>query len=112
MLEVVAKIFRIQSSTKLDGIARQVVEESLEDVIQLVADSVEGMSLSEARGYVRARTTQIVRRHTRLAVSHSAHARPDWSAVIARLATERLVSLVLRNVGVGIPRQTDTRVAA
>ena len=112
MLEAVAKVFRSEPSAKVEAFARQVVDESVEDVAQLVANQMEGMTLSEARGYVRARSAQIVRRQTRLAVNRHPDAAPDWSASIVRTATERLVPLVLRQTGVGIPRRVDTRVAA
>jgi hypothetical protein len=112
MLEVVAKIFRSQPSATLDVIARQVVDDSVEDVAQLVANRMEGMTLSEARGYVRARSAQIVRRQTRLAVHRHPTAAPDWSASIIPTATERLVPLVLRQSGVGIPRVASSQVAA
>ena len=112
MLEAVAKMFRSESSAKIEALARQVVDESVENVAQLVANHMEAMTLSEARGYVRARSAQIVRRQTRLAVNRHPDAAPDWSASIIRAATERLVPLVLRQTGVGIPRRADTRSAA
>jgi hypothetical protein len=112
MLEAVAKFFRSEPSARLETIARQVVDESVEGVAQLVAERMEGMTLSEARGYVRARSTQIVRRQTQLAIHRHSSAVPDWSASIIRVATERLVPLVLRQTGVGIPRPADTRAAA
>ena len=105
MLEAVAKVFRSEPSAKVEAFARQVVDESVADVAQLVAKQMEGMTLSEARGYVRARSAQIVRRQTRLAIHRHPHAAPDWSASIVRTATERLVPLVLRQTGVGIPRR-------
>ena len=105
MLEVVAKIFRSPSSAALETIARQVVDECVKDVAQLVADHMEGMTLSEARGYVRARSAQIVRKQTRLAVNRHLNATAEWSASIVRSATERLVPLVLRQTAVGIPRR-------
>lgn len=112
MLEAVAKVFRPEPSVKVEAFARQVVDESVEDVAQLVANQMEGMTLSEARGYVRARSAQIVRKQTRLAVNRHPDAAPDWSASIIRTATERLIPLVLRQTGVGIPRRADTRAAA
>ena len=112
MLEAVAKIFRSEPSAKVEAFARQVADESVQDVAQLVANQMEGMTLSEARGYVRARSAQIVRRQTRLAVNRHPNATPDWSASIVRTATERLVPLVLRQTGVGIPRRVDTRAVA
>ncbi len=105
MLEAVAKMFRSESSAKIEALARQVVDESVENVAQLVANHMEAMTLSEARGYVRARSTQIVRRQTRLAISRHPYAAHGWSASIIRAATDRLVSLVLRQTGVGIPRR-------
>lgn len=112
MLEVVAKMFRSQPSAKIDALAKQVVEESVAGVALLVADRMERMTLSEARGYVRARSHRIVRRHTSLALSRHSKTAQDWSAAIVRAATERLIPLVLRETGVGLPRRTGARVAA
>jgi len=112
MLDVVAKVFRSHSSATIEKIARLVVEESVQDIAQLVANNMEGMSLSEARGYVRARSAQIVRKQTRLALRRYSQAKPNWSATIAQSATERLVPLVLRQARVGIPRLTECRAAA
>lgn len=105
MLEAVVKIFRSEPSARVNAIARQVVDESVEDVAQLVTSRMDGMTLSEARGFVRARSAQIVRRQTRLAINRNPSAESDWNALIIRSATERLVPLVLRQTGVGIPRR-------
>jgi hypothetical protein len=112
MLEAVAKIFRSQPSAKINAITRQVVDDSVADVAQLVANRMEGMMLSEARGYVRARSAQVVRRQTRLVLHRHPIASADWSASIIRSATERLVPLVLRQTGVGVPRVASSRAAA
>ena len=112
MLEAVVEILRSEPSAKVEAFARHVVDESVEEVAQLVANQMEGMTLSEARGYVRARSAQIVLRQTCLAVNRHPNAAPDWSASIVRTATERLVPLVLRQTAVGIPRQAANRTAA
>ena len=105
MLEAVAKMFRSRPSAKMEAFVRQVADESVADVAQLVANHMEGMTLSEARGYVRARSAQIVRRRTRLAINRNPNAAPNWSALIVRRATERLVPFVLRQTSFGIPRR-------
>ena len=112
MLEAVAKIFRTKSTAKIEALARQVVDASVADVAQLVAGRVEAMTLSEARGYVRARSAGIVRQQTRMAISRHPHALPEWSAAIVRTATERIVPQVLRQSSVGVPRRITPPLAA
>jgi len=112
MLEAVVRIFLTEPTTKIEALARQVAEGCVEDVAQLVAGRVEDMTLSEARGYVRARSAAIVRRHTRLAIVRLPHAVQAWSTGIVRSATERIIPQVLRQTGVGVPRRLTPPLAA
>lgn len=112
MLEAVASFFRTKPTARIETLARQVAEACVADITPLVAGGVEDMSLSEARGYVRARSAAIVRRHTRLAICRSPQAVQDWSPGIVRSATEQIIPLVLRQTGVGVPRHVARPLAA
>jgi len=112
MFKVIAKLFRPATSGQMDALAGQVAELSKDSVCQLVCDDVESMSLSEARGYVRARAARIVRKQARVVISRQPGAELEWVDLVARTATERLVPLVLRQAAVGVPRTAVIRMAA
>jgi hypothetical protein len=112
MLEAVGRLLRIQPAAKTEALVRQVVEASLQDVARLVARRVEDMTLSEARGFVRARSAAVVRRQARIVLSRLPQARAEWHASIVHLATERIIPQVLRQTGVGVPRRVTAPLAA
>ncbi len=112
MLAKIVKLIRRAPSGAIDALVRQVVEMSLEDVVERVSARVDAMTLSEARGYVRARAAQVVRYQTHLAIAKHSGAEQHWTARIVSTATERIVTLVLRQTGVGLPRRTEMRMAA
>jgi hypothetical protein len=113
MFERIAKLFGASPSPVVDALVRKVAELSVESVAARVAVQVEAMSLPEARGYIRARATQVVRRQTRLAIAKHPGASLAWTRSIVRASTERLLPLVLRKTGVGLPRQyAEVRAAA
>ena len=88
----------------------QMAEQSLAEVCHQVDGRLHGMSLAEARGYVRARATQIVMRQARLAIANSTDVEFTAMPSIVRQATERLIPQVVRKVYVGAQRAP--RVAA
>jgi hypothetical protein len=94
----------------IEPIVRQIAEQSLAEVCQLVEGRMAGMTLAEARGYVRARATQIVMRESRIAIAKSIEVEYAEMATVARQATERLISQVIRQTHTGA--QQPARVAA
>jgi len=112
MFSLFAKLIPAVPAAKADALARQVVEASLSAATELVAEQTSEMTLSEARGYVRARCGRIVRRQTRLAINRHPDANSTWTNTVVRIATERLVPLVLRESKVGVPRSTQLPAAA
>lgn len=112
MLEIVHRMFLTRPTAKIEALARQVAEVSLDEVACLVASRIEEMTLSEARGYVRARSAAVVRRQTRLAVNRHPQATVEWQTAIVRAATDKIIPQVLRKVGVGVPRLSPQRLAA
>ena len=112
MWDLVASLFNAIPSTQTKALSRQVVEASLAEAKELVAGRVAMMSLSEARGYIRARCGRIVRRHTRVNISRQPQADSSWSPVVVRSATEQLIPILLRELKVGVPRSIELRSAA
>jgi hypothetical protein len=96
--------------SNVEPLIRQIAEQSLAEVCQLVDGRMVGMSLAEARGYVRARATQIVMHETRLAIAKSTDVEFASMADIVRQATERLIPQVIRKMHVGAHQAS--RVAA
>jgi hypothetical protein len=92
-----------------EQLVRQISEQSLAAVIEQAQGRLVGMTVAEARGYVRAKATQIVLRETRLAIANSTEVEFCDMATIARQATERLIPQVIRKAHSG---QQTRRVAA
>ncbi len=114
MINIIASLFRAASPGQIEALSRQVAELSLESVCQLVGNQVEFMTFSEARGYVRARASRIVRKQSVLVLHRQPGTDPAWLDAVAGAATERLVPVVLRQTGVGVPKlpKTALRLAA
>jgi hypothetical protein len=93
-----------------EPLVSQVAEQSLAEVCHQVEGRMQGMSLAEARGYIRARASQIVIREARLAIANSREVEFTAMADIVRQATERLVPQVIRRMYVATQRAS--RVAA
>ena len=96
----------------LDPIVRQVTESCVSEVLDQVVGRIEGMSFSEARGYLRARSTKIVIRQTRVATAALGALTPDQWELIVHRATERLVPQVIRQARVGVPATNTLRMPA
>jgi hypothetical protein len=81
-----------------EPLIRQIADRSLAEVCHQVEGRMRDMSLAEARGYVRARATQVVMREARLAIANSTDL--DFSAMadVVRQATERLIPQVIRKM--------------
>lgn len=113
MIKTIFKLLGADSTGRIDALARQVADLSVESVCQLVCGRVESMTFSEARGYVRARAGGIVRKQARLVINRQRGAEQAWEDAVTRVATEQLVPLVLRRTGVGVPKAaTKLRLAA
>jgi hypothetical protein len=93
-----------------EPLVRQIAEQSLAEVCQRVEGRLHGMSLAEARGYIRARASQIVMHEARLAIANSPDVEFTAMADVVRQATERLIPQVIRKLHVRAPRAA--RVAA
>lgn len=84
------------SSRKIDSLARQIAELSADGVRKQIEGHTTSMTSAEARGFVRARASRIVRCQARLLLTHHEKVRPDWSPRIVRRAIEQVVPLVLK----------------
>ncbi len=112
MLSTIVALFRSQPTAKIEALARQIVDLSVEEISRLVAHQTDRMSLAEARGYVRARSSVLVRCKSWQIIARHPDASPLWNDAIVRRATELVVPLVLRRVGTGLPQSLPNRLAA
>jgi hypothetical protein len=97
----------------LDAMVREVAELSVENVCRLVADRVTSMTISEARGYTRARAAKEIRRHTRIVLpKHIAAADASWERAVIVRATDRVAPLVLRQLTAARIRNAELRLFA
>jgi len=89
------------SRSNVEPLIRQIADQSLAEVCQVVEGRLVGMSVAEARGYVRARATQIVMHEARLAIARSTDVEFSSMADIVRQSTERLIPQVIRKMHSG-----------
>jgi len=111
MIDLLMKLLPAAHSPDVETAIRQIAESSIEDVCQRVSPRIDKMTLSEARGYVRARAVEIVRAETRRLLAGKVDALQQFDFVV-RSAVERLVPAVLRRTGVGVPRPVSYVAAA
>jgi hypothetical protein len=112
MLKKLLKWLGVGSHRRIEALVRQVAEQSLAEVCQLVRNRMDGMSLAEARGYTRARAAQVVLRNARQVIADSTERNFADLALVTQTATERLLPQVLRQTKVSVPRVTTIRKAA
>jgi hypothetical protein len=112
MKQLFAKLLNQPSAEVVESIVRQVAEQSVAGVCERVEARVVEMTLPEARGYVRARAAEIVRRQTRATITRHPGSVQDMAEVIVQAATERLVPVVLRQTNVGVPRPQELPMVA
>jgi len=100
------------TASTIDAIAKQVAEVSLAEVCTQISGKVEGMSISEARGYIRARAAKTVRQNAETVVTSLAAMDETSFQLVVRAATERIIPQALRRSAVGIPQLESYRMAA
>ncbi|MEQ8836355.1 MAG: hypothetical protein RID07_06070, partial [Lacipirellulaceae bacterium] len=83
---------------KIEQLSRQVAEQSVDFVCQLIANSTRGMTLCETRGYIRARAGAEIRKQTRLLLASEAASVTEHRSMIVEAATNRIVPQVLRQL--------------
>ena len=101
MISKLVSYLRGKGSVRTEKLVQDVADRSLESVCRDVEGHMGDMSLAEARGYVRARATQVVLREARLAIANSPDADFTIMANIVRAVTDRLVPQVIRRTHVG-----------
>ncbi len=94
--------WQIGTVHKVESQAIQVAVTSVEGVRRRIEGCIASMSTSEARGFIRARAAQEIRRQTRILLAGQRTAASDWEARIVRQATEKVIPLVLRQCS-GMP---------
>ena len=84
------------SARKIEMFAMRVAETSVEKIRLRIVGSTAAMTTSETRGFIRARAGHEIRRQTRILLSRQQSAGRDWETRVIRLATEKVIPLVLR----------------
>lgn len=82
----------------IDALVLRVAESSAVAVAQLVANRLAGMSVCEARGYIRARAGLEIRRQARLAFSSQSGMNSTWEPLVVLRASEKVAPVVLRQL--------------
>lgn len=101
MIKKFIRLLLGQSRSNVEPLIHQIAEHSLAEVCLVVEGRLAGMSVAEARGYVRARATQIVMHEARLAIAKSTDVEFSSMADIVRQSTERLIPQVIRKLHAG-----------
>lgn len=104
MFKTLIRLVRGSVGHNAEPVVRQIVEKCLAEVCDQVEGHLQGMTLPEARGYVRARATRVVIREVRTVIASSTTLEFVAMAVIVRQATERLIPQVIRRTYVGAKR--------
>ena len=96
---------------RLEAVARLVAEQSVDAVVAVVSDRIAGMSLCEARGYIRARATAELRRRTRLSLRSIPESEDAWVAEIVARSSDRLGPIALRRCAASRGENAAERIA-
>ena len=98
MYRHIQKVLFPTSKTRFDALAKTAVERSLTDIRIRLDSRWRDMTPSQARGYVRARARQVVRRQAGLlAAEHGYRDQPSIDAIDTR-ALERSVHLIIHEL--------------
>lgn len=86
----------------VEALARQAAQLSVAAICRTVAGQTAGMTASETRGYIRARSGAEVRRQARLAIKRTPNADAAWLEPIMRRAAELAAPLAARQIAAGV----------
>lgn len=100
------------SARKIETFAIQVADTSVQTIRLRIVGCIVAMTTSEARGFIRARAGHEIRRQTRISLSRQRAVGSDWEARVVRLATEKVIPLVLRPRTDKYTTNSQSRVAA
>lgn len=98
-------LLAVRRRRMLDSLVAHVVESCAPAVIELVAERLRGMTLCEARGYVRARAGREIRRQTRMAFANQPGMNAGWEPLVVLRASEKVAPVVLRQLSAMQSRQ-------
>jgi hypothetical protein len=93
-----SQLLAVRRRRLLDSLVAHVVESCVRAVIELVAERLKGMTLCEARGYVRARAGREIRRQARMAFANQPGANAGWESLVVMRASEKVAPVVLRQI--------------
>jgi hypothetical protein len=107
-----SQLLAVRRRRLLDSLVAHVVESCVPAVIELVAERLNGMTLCEARGYVRARAGREIRRQARMAFASQPCVNAGWQSLVILRASEKVGPAVLRQISATAGRQAAARRAA
>jgi hypothetical protein len=110
--KIISYFLRPEFPVDLEAMTRKVAELCYNEVCQSVAGRMEGMSLSEARGYVRSRGSQVAVCVTQRVLLGEGIVDEELTDLVARSAVERIIPRAIREAQVGVPSVRETRLAA
>ena len=93
----------------LEELVRHVAEVSVDAVVRLVGQRIDGMGPCEARGYIRGRAGRIDPPHARQAVMRHPVADESWENAVAVRASDRVAPLVVRQLSIAASRAAEPR---
>lgn len=99
------------AACQIEVLAIEVAERCQTAVQTRLGRQTSNMKPSEARGYVRARATAVVRRETSAMFSDRRELPSGLREELFRQATEQVVTLVCRRTGAGQPSRADSQAA-
>ena len=110
MIGIFSYFSRVRAERELARLIREVSDISQDEVWDRVRHRIFDMGFVEARGYVRARATDVVRRKSEVVLLARQDVDAATRARLCRYARERVIQLVVGNLAAGSP--VARRVAA
>lgn len=107
-----SQLLAVRRRRMLDSLVAHVVESCVPAVVELVAQRLQGMTLCEARGYVRARASREIRRQTRIAFANHPNINAGWESLVVMRASEKVAPVVLRQISTIESRRASVSRAA
>jgi hypothetical protein len=112
VIEMLLNLWTSLRARRTETMVRLVAERCVDEILLEIAGRTEGMSVSEAKGYIRSRATCSVLKNSRQVLAEAEINDLSQLAPLARLATERVVLQVLRKSKGQAPYRDAARQAA
>jgi hypothetical protein len=99
-MEILNLISRLRGDARIAQLAEEVADKSMSPVRERVEDQIAFLGVSEARGYIRARSAAVVRPMVDSLIAVHADVKPAWrSQLVERAADEVARRLLWEELG-------------